>query len=114
VATQRHAPYSPVVQWCHVTAETDGPLTGLRVGVKDCVAVAGIPLTCGSKLFDAFVPARDSVVAERILRAGGEIVCTTNMDDLATSGGGDTSAWGPTLNPFAPGRHAGGSYGGVC
>jgi amidase len=83
-----------------------------RVGVKDVVAVAGIPLTCGSRLFEGFVPSRDSVVVDRILRAGGEIVCTTNMDDLATSGGGDTSAWGPTRNPFDPERTAGGSSGG--
>jgi amidase len=71
-----------------------------------------VPLTCGSPVLDGFVPERDSVVAERILRAGGEIVCTTNMDHLATSAGGDTSAFGHTRNPFDPTRTAGGSSGG--
>jgi amidase len=111
-ATQADDPYNAVVHWCSVTAGNEGPLTGVRIGVKDSVAVAGIPLTCGSKVFEGFVPTRDSVVTERILRAGGQIVCTTNMDDLATSGGGDTSAWGPTRNPFDPRRTAGGSSGG--
>src|SRR5207245_4769319 len=36
----------------------------------------------------------------------------TNMDDLAFSGGGDSSFYGPTLNPFDPARTAGGSSGG--
>ena len=60
----------------------------------------GIPLTCGSRVLQGFVPAEDSVVADRILRAGGEVVAITNMDDLAFSGGGDSSWYGPTLNPW--------------
>ncbi len=42
--------------------------------IKDSVAIAGIPLTCGSRVLQGFVPEHDSVVTDRILRAGGEIV----------------------------------------
>jgi amidase len=63
-------------------------------------------------LLQDFVPAEDSVVADRILRAGGEVAAITNMDDLAFSGGGDSSWYGPTLNPWDHGRTAGGSSGG--
>jgi amidase len=111
-ATPEDDPYNAVVRWCRVRADFDGLLSELRVGVKDVVAVAGVPLTCGSPVFESFVPERDAVVTERILRAGGEIVCTTNMDHLATAAGGDTSAFGYTRNPFDPVRTAGGSSSG--
>jgi amidase len=58
------------------------------------------------------VPAEDSVVADRLLRAGAEVVAITNMDDLAFSGGGESSWYGPTLNPWDHGRTAGGSSSG--
>src|SRR4029077_9743967 len=74
--------------------------------------IAGIPLTCGSRVLEGYVPAEDSVVIDRILRAGGQIVAVTNMDDLALSGGGESSWYGPTLNPWDETRSAGGSSGG--
>ena len=106
-------PYNAIVRWCSVKVlGADGVLSGKRVALKDSVAVAGVPLTCGSRVLAGFVPETDSVVAERILLTGGEIVAVTNMDDLAFSGGGDSSFYGPTLNPFDRGRTAGGSSSG--
>ena len=106
-------PFNAIVRWCSVSAPgAEGVLSGKRVAVKDSVAVAGVPLTGGSRVLAGFVPEADSVVAERILLAGGEIVAVTNMDDLAFSGGGESSFYGPTLNPFDPGRAAGGSSSG--
>jgi amidase len=69
-------------------------------------------MTCGSAVLQDYVPAEDSVVSDRILRAGGEIVAITNMDDLAFSGGGESSWYGPTLNPWDESRSAGGSSSG--
>jgi amidase len=80
--------------------------------MKDSVAIAGIPLTCGSAILQGFVPKYDATVTDRILRSGAEIVCITNMDDLAMSGGGESSWYGPTRNPFDPERSAGGSSSG--
>jgi len=111
-ATPADDPYNAIIRWCRVRGDYEGLLSGFRVGVKDVVAVAGVPLTCGSEVLESFVPERDSVVTERILRAGGEIVCTTNMDHLATAAGGDTSAFGYTRNPFDTARTAGGSSSG--
>jgi amidase len=106
-------PNNAIVRWCGVRAEdANGVLSGKRVAMKDSVAIAGIPLTCGSRVLAGFVPAIDSVVTERILRVGGEIVAITNMDDFAFSGGGDSSYYGATLNPFDRSRTAGGSSGG--
>ncbi|MGH3501433.1 MAG: amidase family protein [Nocardioidaceae bacterium] len=105
-------PLNAVVRWCDARRDIEGPLSGVRVAVKDSMAVAGVPMTCGSRVLQGFVPTRDSVVVDRVLNAGGEIVAMANMDDLAFSGGGDSSFYGPTLNPFDAGRTAGGSSSG--
>ena len=105
-------PYNAIVRRCRVKADIDGPLTGKRIGLKDSIAIAGIPMTCGSKVLEGFVPTLDSVVTDRLLRAGATISAVTNMDDFAFSGGGDTSTYGPTLCPFDLTRTAGGSSSG--
>ena len=105
-------PLNAVVRWCRVEPDGDGILSGKRIALKDSIAVAGLPMTCGSRILEGYVPERDAIVAERILAAGGEIVAITNMDDLAFSGGGDTSRYGSTLCPFDRTRTAGGSSSG--
>jgi amidase len=110
--TREEDPYNAIVRWCHVKADTEGPLSGKRIGLKDSIAIAGIPMTCGSRVMRDFVPTVDSVVTERLLRAGATITAVTNMDKFAVSAGGDTSAYGSTLCPFDITRTAGGSSGG--
>lgn len=105
-------PLNAVVRWCSVKADVEGPLSGKRIGLKDNMAIAGVPMTYGSTVMSDYVPVRDSVVADRILRAGGEIVAVLNMDSFAWSGGGETSDYGPILNPFDLTRTASGSSGG--
>jgi amidase len=108
-------PLNAIVRRCRVRAEAcEGLLSGKRVAMKDSVAIAGIPLTCGSAILQDFVPAYDATVTDRILRAGAEIACITNMDDLAFSGGGESSWYGPTRNPFDRERSAGGSSSGAA
>jgi amidase len=110
--TREEDPYNAIVRWCHVKADIDGPLSGKRIGLKDAIAIAGVPMTCGSRVMQGFVPTVDSIVTERLLGAGATITAITNMDNLAFSGGGDTSAYASTLCPFDLTRTAGGSSGG--
>ncbi len=106
-------PLNAIVRLCRVRAEgCEGVLSGTRVAVKDAVAIAGIPLTCGSRILQGYVPGEDSIVADRLLRAGAEVVAITNMDDLAFSGGGESSWYGATRNPWDQARTAGGSSSG--
>jgi amidase len=106
-------PLNAIVRRCRVRAEAPGDaLAGMRLAIKDSMAIAGIPLTLGSSVMDGFVPTVDAVVVDRVLSAGAEIVAITNMDYFAFSGGGDSSAYGPTLNPFDRSRTAAGSSGG--
>lgn len=106
-------PLGAIARWCHVRdPAAEGPLSGLRVAVKDCIAVAGVPMTFGSPLLEGYTPERDSAVVERVLAAGGEIVAVTNMDDLASAPSGETCRYGRIRNPVDPARITGGSSGG--
>ena len=105
-------PLNAFIRMCEVAGAEDGPLAGWRLGVKDNIAVAGVPMTNGSAL-TPFTPTLDSVVAERILKAGGSIVGTLNMDDHGGGATGVMSAFGPARNPLDPSRTAGGSSGGA-
>ena len=109
-------PCNAVVRWVDVTADdaerTGDLLAGRRIGLKDVVSVAGIPMTVGSRVLQDSTPQSDAVLTERVLREGGRIVAMTNLEALAFSGGGETSSSGPIRNPFDLNRTASGSSGG--
>lgn len=105
-------PLNAIVRRCSVKGATSGKLAGKRIGVKDNVCIAGVPMTCASLVLEGYVPDMDATIITRILDAGGAITAILNMDNFAFSGGGDTSAYGPTRNPHNPEHLAGGSSGG--
>ena len=105
-------PLNAILRRCSIKGAKTGKLAGKRVGVKDCVLVAGIPMSCGSLLLDGYIPDRDATIVTRILDAGAEIVAKLNMDNMAFSGSGDSSAFGPVLNPHNQEHLTGGSSGG--
>lgn len=108
-------PLNGIVRRCSVKAapETPGPLVGKQIGVKDTICVAGLPMTCASRLLYDYTPDIDATVVKRILEAGGHITAVLNTDDFAFSGGGHTSCYGPGRNPVdathAPGGSSNGS-----
>jgi amidase/aspartyl-tRNA(Asn)/glutamyl-tRNA(Gln) amidotransferase subunit A len=106
-------PYNAVVHRCDVPhADPDGDLAGLSVGLKDIVAVAGVPMECGSDAMRGFVPRTDAAVTRRLRRAGARITAKLTCDEFAGSARGTTGADGPVRNPNDPGHTAGGSSGG--
>lgn len=107
-------PCNAIVRHVRVVGDGRGPLAGLRVSLKDCVACAGIPMSCGSAALEGFTPTGDATVTRRLLDAGAEIVAITNMDDLAFSGAGDSGYHGAVVNPHDRSRLAGGSSGGAA
>lgn len=104
-------PCNALIRRCRVRGAPSGPLAGWRIGVKDCIAVAGIPLTNGGRRTPYPVPAEDAAAVERLLDAGAVIVAKTNMADMSL-GLGESSAFGPVRNPRNPDYSAGGSSSG--
>ena len=89
-----------------------GPLHGIPVAVKDLFFTRGVRTTCGSKVYEDFVPAIDAAVVERLRAAGAVMFGKLNMHEMAY---GVTSAnphFGPVRNPWNLDHSPGGSSGG--
>jgi Asp-tRNA(Asn)/Glu-tRNA(Gln) amidotransferase A subunit family amidase len=87
-----------------------GPLAGCPVGVKDIIAVAGVPTRCGSPASDPRPAAADAVLVRRLREAGAEVFATTQCLEYAA--GFAHPEVGDTRNPRDPSRTSGGSSGG--
>jgi len=109
----RHS-FGSVVTWIDppARAASDGPLAGLRIGVKDNIDVAGVAGTCASAFFTDRVATAHADVVRRLLDAGAQVTAKLNMAEFAVGVTSQNSAAGPTLNPWDPARVPGGSSGG--
>jgi ketopantoate reductase len=87
-----------------------GPLAGRPVGVKDIIAVAGVPTRCGSPASDPRPASQDAAVVRRLRAAGAEVFATTQCLEYAA--GFAHPEVGDTRNPRDPSRTSGGSSGG--
>ncbi len=88
----------------------DGPLAGRPVGVKDIVAIAGVPTGCGSPVHDPAPAPADALLVSRLRAAGAEVFAATQCLEYAA--GFAHPAVGDTRNPLDPSKTSGGSSGG--
>jgi amidase len=105
-------PYNAFIRFCDIRGAATGALAGKRVGLKDNIRIAGVPMTNGSTMMPDYVPVLDAVIVERILDAGATIVGKLNMDCFGMGASGESSQFGPPRNPSDPRHSAGGSSGG--
>ncbi|XP_075247555.1 urethanase-like isoform X3 [Convolutriloba macropyga] len=89
-----------------------GILRGKKVAIKDSIAVAGIPMTCGNEHLKDFIPSFDAIVVERVLSSGGSIVGKATAENLCHSPFSHSSCQGTVHNPYDPTRTSGGSSSG--
>jgi aspartyl-tRNA(Asn)/glutamyl-tRNA(Gln) amidotransferase subunit A len=92
------------------------PLHGVTVSLKDLEATGGIRTTLGSLIFKDTVPQHDSVVAERVKRAGAIILGKTSTPEFGLGSRGATTEnrlMDACKNPWDPEHTTGGSSGGA-
>lgn len=88
------------------------PLAGYVLAMKDNIAVAGMPMTAGSKILEGYHPPYEATLVTRLRAAGALIIGKTNLDEFAMGASTEYSAYHPTKNPHDPSRVPGGSSGG--
>jgi amidase len=94
--------------------ELMGPLHGFPSAVKDLAAVKGIPMTLGSPILKDFVPNADSIMVERLRKAGAIFIGKTNTPEFGLGSHTYNPVYGTTRNAYDQSRSAGGSSGGAA
>src|SRR3954471_9880866 len=86
-------------------------LDGIPVAVKDCMDVAGMPSTNGTKFLTEPMP-NDAPLVQRLRAAGAVIFAKTNMHEFGIQPTGVNPWHGTPVNPWDPERIPGGSSSG--
>jgi aspartyl-tRNA(Asn)/glutamyl-tRNA(Gln) amidotransferase subunit A len=89
-----------------------GPLAGIPVGIKDVIAIEGMPATAGSRILEGYRPPYTATAVRRLKEAGAVVLGKLNCDEFAMGSSNENSAYGAVRNPLAPDRVPGGSSGG--
>ena len=90
-----------------------GPLHGLPIAFKDLQPAVGFPFTRGSPIYKDDMPTEDSVLVERLRRAGAIPIGKTNVPEFGMGSHTYNKVYGTTLNPYDLTKSAGGSSGGA-
>ncbi len=89
-----------------------GPLAGVPVAYKDNMNLKGTHTTCSSRMLESYVSPFTATSVANTLAAGAIPLGKLNMDEFAFGSSTETSAFGPTRNPWDLERVPGGSSGG--
>jgi amidase len=105
--------YELAKRQCRSSYEADQMFSGVPFLLKDLLsALAGVPMSSGSKLLRHFVPEHDSTLVRRYRATGINIFGKTNTPEFGLMGVTEPEAFGPTRNPWDTSRTPGGSSGG--
>lgn len=91
-----------------------GPFRGLPFLIKDLNAVAGHPLTFGSKIMEGFEAGWDDEIVKRFKRGGLTFIGKTNTPEFGFTPATESVHLGFTKNPWNKNYSPGGSSGGAA
>jgi indoleacetamide hydrolase len=94
--------------------EALGPLAGVPFIVKDQIDVAGYATTAGTPALRHYMPRRNAVVVDTLLRSGAIVFAKANMHELAYGVTSSNPTFGFVRNPYDRDRIPGGSSGGTA
>lgn len=89
-----------------------GPLAGVPVAYKDNMNLIGTHTTCSSNMLANYVSPYTATCVRYTMHDGAIPIGKLNMDEFAFGSSTETSAFGPTHNPWDLERVPGGSSGG--
>ncbi|MGL1932141.1 MAG: Asp-tRNA(Asn)/Glu-tRNA(Gln) amidotransferase subunit GatA [Desulfotalea sp.] len=88
------------------------PLCGIPMSIKDLLAVEGMPMTCGSKMLEGFMPPYNATLVDKLNAVGAVNLGKNSMDEFAMGSTSETCVYGVPQNPYKKGYVTGGSSGG--
>jgi len=96
------------------TGRSDGWMHGFPQAIKDMEETKGIPTTFGYRALKDFVPPFDSIVVERMKKAGSIVIGKTNTPEWGFGSNTYNEVYGATSNPYDHSLISGGSSGGAA
>ncbi len=83
---------------------SNGPLGGVPVAVKDLFCTEGVPSQAGSKILEGYRPPYTATVVAKLAEAGAPLLGKTNQDEFAMGSSNENSGVraGPATRGTAP------------
>jgi aspartyl-tRNA(Asn)/glutamyl-tRNA(Gln) amidotransferase subunit A len=98
--------------------ESDGVMAGIPGAIKNNICIQDIRTTAASKILNNYYASYDATVVSKLKKSGAPLLATANLDEFAMGSSTETSAFGPTKNPWnndcVPGGSSGGSAAAVA
>lgn len=89
-----------------------GPLHGIPIGIKDCIATEGLRTCANSRLLTDWVPAEDAPAVAALRAAGAIVFAKLNLNEFAWSIPSEDDLHAPPRNPWSLDHYAMGSSSG--
>ena len=74
------------------------PLTGIPMAIMDNICVAGVQMSCASKMLEGFIPPHNATVVDKLNEQKSVLLGKVNMDEFAISGSLGHSSFKKTLD----------------